>query len=260
MRPGPRPGRRLAARERAAMEELPRLLINERGAIRAGDLLVLVGLAPREVPGARRAGAWWVSEDLYEAVGRAVVSALQRFHAEHPLREGADLAVARTAAAEPFERAGRGADPGLVEAVVEDLVRAGTLHRTGSEIRLSSHRVALDERREEVDRLVEAVAAGGPAPPTVPELIRAGFSREIIDAAGRAGAVVRISPDIVLTSRFVQRAEEVLARTGAAGVTVSAFREELGTSRKFALPLLEWFDQRGMTRRQGDLRFLRKPD
>jgi len=260
IRSGPQPERRLAARERASRAELPRLLVTERGAIRTSDLAVLVGLAPTLVPGARRAGAWWVSEDLYEDVTRAVTGALERFHAEHPLREGADLSVARTAAAEPFERAGRGAAPGLVEAMVEDLVAAGVLHRTGSEIRLSAHRVALDERRDEVDRLVEAVAAGGAAPPTVPELIRSGFPREVIDAAGRAGAIVRVSPDIVLTPEFVRRAEEVLGRTGTAGFTVSAFREALGTSRKFALPLLEWFDQRGVTRRQGDLRFLRRSD
>jgi selenocysteine-specific elongation factor len=260
IRPGPQPERRLAARERASREELPRLLVTERGAIRAGDLVVLVGLTPTLVPGARRAGGWWISEDLYESVRGAVTGALGRFHAEHPLREGAPLSLARTAAAEPFERAGRGADPGLVEAMVDDLVAAGVLHRTGSEIRLSSHRVALDERREEVDRLVAAVAAGGGAPPTVPELIRSGFSREVLDAAGRAGAIVRISPDIVLAPEFVRRAEEVLGRSGAVGITVSAFREELGTSRRFALPLLEWFDQRGVTRRQGDLRFLRKLD
>jgi selenocysteine-specific elongation factor len=258
-RPGPQPEHRLSARDRAAREELPPLLVMERGAIRAGDLAVLVGLAPSHVPGARRAGAWWVSEDLYAGVKHAVTGAIGGFHAEHPLREGADLSLARSAAAEPFERAGRGADPGLVEALVEDLVAGGVLHRTGSEIRLSSHRVALDERREEVDRLVEAVAAGGTAPPTVPELIRAGFSREVVDAAGRAGAIVRVSTDIVLTPEFVGRAEEVLRREGTAGVTVSAFREELGTSRKYALPLLEWFDQRGITRRQGDLRFLRAP-
>src|SRR5439155_17164086 len=175
------------------------------------------------------AGAWWVSEDLYDGVTQSVTRALGRFHTEHPLREGADLSLARAAAAEPIERAGRGADPGLIEAVVEDLVMAGVLHRTGSEIRLASHRVALDERREEVDRLVHQVADGGVAPPTVPELIRSGFSSEVIDAAGRAGAIVRVSPDIVLTPEFVHRADEVLARTGAAGVTVSAFREELGT-------------------------------
>jgi selenocysteine-specific elongation factor len=35
-------------------------------------------------------------------------------------------------------------------------------------------------------------------------------------------------------------------------------RESLGTSRKYAVPLMEWFDQRGVTRRDGDVRFLRE--
>jgi selenocysteine-specific elongation factor len=38
---------------------------------------------------------------------------------------------------------------------------------------------------------------------------------------------------------------------------VSAFRAALETSRKYALPILEWFDQRGVTRREGDLRYPR---
>jgi selenocysteine-specific elongation factor len=42
-------------------------------------------------------------------------------------------------------------------------------------------------------------------------------------------------------------------------LTVSAFRELLGTTRKYAVPLLEYFDQQGVTRRQGDLRVLRGP-
>ncbi len=258
-RPGPQPERRLTARERADRRELPTLLVAERGAVRASDVAVLVGAAPQEVPGAVRSGSWWVSEALREAVTAAVTAALGRFHAEHPLREGAGLSVARGAAAEPFERAGRSPDPGLVDALLEDLAAAGTLHRTGSEVRLISHRVALEDRQEEVDRLVAAVAAGGPSPPTVAELLRAGFSKEVVDAAGRAGTVVRISLDLVMTPEFVRHAEEVLRAEGAAGITVSTFRERLGTSRKYALPLLEWFDQRGVTRREGDLRFPRAP-
>ncbi|HET9310876.1 MAG TPA: SelB C-terminal domain-containing protein, partial [Actinomycetota bacterium] len=38
---------------------------------------------------------------------------------------------------------------------------------------------------------------------------------------------------------------------------VSTFREKLGTSRKYALPLLEHFDRAGVSRRDGDLRFPR---
>ena len=60
-----------------------------------------------------------------------------------------------------------------------------------------------------------------------------------------------------MTPEFVRRAREILREEAGSGITVSAFRERLGTSRKYALPLLEWFDQRGVTRRQGDLRILR---
>jgi selenocysteine-specific elongation factor len=70
------------------------------------------------------------------------------------------------------------------------------------------------------------------------------------------GLAVRVSKDLVFTPSFVARAEAVV-RAAAAGITVSAFREALGTSRKFAVPLLEHFDRTGVTRRDGDLRFPR---
>jgi selenocysteine-specific elongation factor len=73
----------------------------------------------------------------------------------------------------------------------------------------------------------------------------------------RAGLVVRVAPDLVFTPDLVDRALAIVSAAGPAGITVSAFREALGTSRKYALPILEWFDQRGITRRAGDLRFPR---
>jgi selenocysteine-specific elongation factor len=78
----------------------------------------------------------------------------------------------------------------------------------------------------------------------------------VIDAADRENLVVRLTPDLVITPAFAVRAEAV-ARRASGGITVSAFREALGTSRKYAVPLLEWLDRRGVTRRDGDLRFPR---
>jgi selenocysteine-specific elongation factor len=256
-RPGPAVARRLAAREAASREELPGLLVRERGAVRAHDLLVVTGAGPARIDGAARAGAWWVSGELLDRAARAVRTALEDFHRRNPLLEGADLSVVRTAAAAELERAGRQADPGLVDAVLDSLAGEGILARTGSEIRLASHRVALEERREEVERLVAAVAEAEPTPPTIRELEAAGFGRDVVEAAARAGLLVRISTDLVLTPDLVAQAQDILRDAGA-GMTVSAFRERLGTSRKYALPLLEWFDQRGVTRRQGDVRILRR--
>jgi selenocysteine-specific elongation factor len=104
---------------------------------------------------------------------------------------------------------------------------------------------------------VDAVRRGEPTPPTVPELEGAGFPRALIDTVVRSGSLVRISPGMVLTTTFVERAVEIVRAAGDRGVTVSALRAELGTSRKYAVPLMEHLDRAGVTRREGDLRFAR---
>jgi selenocysteine-specific elongation factor len=255
-RPGPEPGRRLARRDLAAPDELPRLLVLERHAVRVEDITVLTGTRPGRILGAIRVQDWWLSDELYAATAHAVHDALSGYHQEHPLDGGADISVARGAAAASIERDGATTAPGLVDALLEDLVEGGTLVRTGSEVRVATHRPALEDRREDLDRLVGAIAAGEPTPPSVAELLDAGFAREIIEAAARSGALARISPDLVMTAAFLEQAREVIA--GASdGVTVSAFRDALGTSRKYAVPLLEYLDREGVTLRRGDLRFLR---
>ena len=149
------------------------------------------------------------------------------------------------------------ADPALADALLERLSAEGTIVRQGAAVRLPSHH-ASTTGREEADRLVAAVAGAEPAPPTIRELVAAGFGQELIRAVCADGRLVRISPEIVVSPEFLARAEEVVRARGAPpGLTVSAFREAVGTSRKYALPLLEYFDARGVTRRQGDVRILR---
>ncbi|MHB8140645.1 MAG: selenocysteine-specific translation elongation factor [Vulcanimicrobiaceae bacterium] len=57
-------------------------------------------------------------------------------------------------------------------------------------------------------------------------------------------------------NRIVERVDAYLRAQGQ--MTASQFRDLLGTSRKYAVPLLEWLDARGVTVRSGDLRVLRK--
>jgi selenocysteine-specific elongation factor len=53
-----------------------------------------------------------------------------------------------------------------------------------------------------------------------------------------------------------QRVEAFIMQHGK--MTMAEFRDLLGTSRKYAVPLLEWFDGRGITVRSGDYRMLRR--
>jgi selenocysteine-specific elongation factor len=132
--------------------------------------------------------------------------------------------------------------------------------RSATAVRLTDHHVVLDERSEDLEHLLAAIGGEhATAPPTVKDLQTAGHGRDVVDAAARAGWVVRVSPQLIFTPEVIARATSTVRDAGAAGVTVSAFREAMGTSRKYAVPLLEWLDQQGITERRGDLRFTRDP-
>ena len=163
----------------------------------------------------------------------------------------------RSVVAGALRAAGAPTDPGLVDAALDDAVATGAVERTATTVRLAGHRVSLDADDPAVRRLLDAIGGDHEAtPPTIAELAGAGVGRDVVEAAVADGLAVRVSKDLVFTPAFVARAEAI-ARAATSGITVSAFREALGTSRKFAVPLLEHFDRTGVTRRDGDLRFPR---
>jgi selenocysteine-specific elongation factor len=249
-RPGTATEQRLAARASASREELGALLVAERGAVEASEVALLTG-----VPAA--SAGWLVHDDVRSSAERALRSALVSHHEAHPLDEGLDLAAARRAVGEALRTAGAPSESGAIEAVIAGLASAGEVVRTASRVRSSTHRASLAESAGDVDGLLKAI--GGEretAPPTVRELQIAGFPRDVIEAAAREGLVVRIAPDLVVTPDLAARSEEIV-RAATGGITVSVFRQSLGTSRKYAVPLLEWLDRRDVTHRKGDLRFPR---
>jgi len=231
-------------------------LVHERGFVRASDVLPSTGALPRQAEerGAIRLGSWLAWRSALEEVGSSLIEGLRAFHAEHPLGAGLEVSEARAVlgSADPAFT-----DQGLAEALISFLESSGQVVRSGATIRLPQHR-ASTAGREDADRLVSAVVAGEPSPPTVKELVGAGFGTELIRAACSDGRLVRISTELVISPAYLARAEATARRLAGTGeLSVSRFREELNTSRKYGLPILEYFDAHGLTRRQGDLRVLR---
>lgn len=114
----------------------------------------------------------------------------------------------------------------------------------------------------------DALPAADPAAPLVPlswdevgKRLRdariEGLSRAF-DTLQARGAFVRVGESLYRgeqIERIVARVEAYLAAHPA--MTAAAFRDTIGTSRKYAVPLLEWLDARGVTVRVGDERVLR---
>ena len=190
-------------------------------------------------------------------IGPALVQHVQEFHEARPLEEGVPLASARRVLADLARPANGTLDLRSIDPMLDRLVADGLVVRTSTSIALASRAPAEQGGNPLVQQVVEAISSEPAQPPTIKELVAQGNERDAIDAAIRAGLVVRVAPDLVFLPALIDRAREIVARSSGSGITVSAFREALGTSRKYAVPLLEWFDQRGITRRDGDLRFPR---
>ena len=255
--PPEKPGRdvieRLTARMDADRAGLAARLVADRGFVRRSDILMLTGVPDA---GGVALGAWIGDQTAVERAKTALTSAVDAHHREHPLRSGLDVAEARVTLASveaPLH------DVSVADELIAWMVAQGALVRTGTVVRLPEH-AATTAGREDADRMIAAVTAGEPQPPTVAELAAAGHGRELLQAVVADGRLVRISADLVITPEFLSQAEQVI-RTQAAtgGVTVSSFRQALGTSRKYAVPILEHFDATGVTKRQGDVRVLRNP-
>lgn len=82
---------------------------------------------------------------------------------------------------------------------------------------------------------------------------------EALDSLLAVGALVRVGDDVYRRSQMDRAKAQiaaVLAKTGTA--TMAQLRDALGSSRKHALPLMEYLDSAGFTIRDGDLRRLRR--
>jgi selenocysteine-specific elongation factor len=255
-RAGRDPERRLAARASAERDTLPQLLTEERGAVSAADARILTGSSAE---GGVRVGEWFVRAEVVDAITGAVTDRLGRHHQERPLEPGAPLTDVREAIADVVRQRRIAPDPTLIDALLRDLGDHGIV-LDGGFARLASHEAAPTSTGPDVERLLDAIGGDrSTSPPPVDELVASGIPRAVIEAAARSGAVVQVAPELIFTPEAIERAREV-AVSAAGGITVSAFREALGTSRKFALPLLAYFDRTGVTRRDGDLRFPTRRD
>ncbi|MDQ4096026.1 MAG: selenocysteine-specific translation elongation factor [Actinomycetota bacterium] len=231
--------RRLSA---STPEEALGALADAEGLLDRADAAARAGIdaIPEDVfvIGDRIASPAWLT-----AMSGRVLQELERWHREHPLEPGM-----------PREklRALIDIDPRLFDDLV---ARIGEVAAQADVVRLSTFAVRLDPDQENKRRRVlEEVDAGAFSPPTRADL-RAdeGLVRALVDA----GDLVAVG-DFYLTRA---RAEEAQARVRAAisesgPMTVAQIRDLLGTTRKYAVPLCEWLDAIGVTRRQGDVRTL----
>ena len=137
----------------------------------------------------------------------------------------------------------------------------GTIAAFENGIKLAGHQPILDEKQQKAMDAIEAeYREAGASPPFASEIEkRLGHeSQALITLLLESGRLVNVTTDIHFHSAALQDAENKLrAYLESHGqMTVAQFRDLVGSSRKYVVPLLEYFDKKRVTRRAGDVRKL----
>ena len=233
--------RRGAARRRA--EELAARPTGTAGAaaelarrrfVRAADFAAMGWPVPEQ---ATAVGPWLLAPGLVDELAAALPGIVARYRQLRPLEPGPPVAVARRALELP--------DDELVPAVVREPLAL----REG---RVVAATAGLPARvQQAVDGIRATLAADPFAAPDADQLRAAGLGPRELAAAVRDGQLVRIAEGVFLAPGVEEPARARLAAVPQP-FTLSQARSAWGTSRRVAVPLMEWLDARGATERLPD--------
>lgn len=242
----PAPPRRGDALRRAATLEPSKphaaatALLAIRGIERRDRLVAQTGAEPDR---GRLLGEWALSEEKLADLATRAEQETLAFHSTAPLRPGVPFATLHS-------RLGVPAD--VARAVIET---TPALHTDGAVVWHRDHAPELTSEQEKAwdmtRSLLEEAGVAAPAVGTLP------LDRETLHLLVRRGELVAVSPELVYLPPTARRLEEAIAAMPDE-FTVADFRDALEISRKYAVPILEWADERGLTRRRGDVRVPRR--
>jgi selenocysteine-specific elongation factor len=224
----------------------------------AGDLLrrhgflrtaALAAMGVRDAsPASVRVGDWLADPDRWAALRRQLAEAVAAHARRDPLAVGMPLEAARAALGLP--------DRALAEALARDtdgqLQAADGYLRPAGPASAGPAGPSLPPRVAAAVRAVLADLAAAPfLAPDAARLRDLGLDHKAVAAAARAGLLLRVAEQIVLPPDAAARAAGVLAGLPQPFTTAEA-RQALGTTRRVAIPLLEYLDRAGVTQRLAD--------
>lgn len=198
----------------------------------------------------------WVAKQQVQKHRSTIENELLKFHANYPDRTG----IAKEAL---HQRCFPRATEECFDALIAEAAAAGAVAVSGGEVSHPQAGAGARVREEQAAaQLYGLLTQNAGAPPAIEEVIAtSGLDTKLayraLGALEREGKTVRVGQTFSFESAALSTFEQAVRTRLAAGpATAAELRDALGTSRKYAIPLLEYFDACGITRREGDRRVL----
>lgn len=199
-----------------------------------------------------------VGQKGFSELKAKVSAALQAFHKANPLSPGISREDLRVQTARRVRQE-------VFRAALEDLTKEQKLvlqdeivKRAGAEVTL------LPEEQRARDQIETAFAGAGLAVPPVKEVlaqlaVETKRAEKLLQLLLKEKKLLRVSADLIFHADALQEMRRKVAgykKAKSERISVPAFKELTGISRKYAIPLLEYLDRERVTRRAGDERVI----
>jgi selenocysteine-specific elongation factor len=235
---------------------------------RAADLRARTAFGPERLrellDGLQKTGAivavdreWYLHREANDRVRSQTLGLLEAFHAENPLRAGISREELRSRAGNAQER--------VFDQLLTSLEAEGVVRSEKDQVRLASHVIRLNPEQQKVVSGLDADFLRAGAAPASPE--------EALAKLGVKGTEKHELFQLLVADRRLVRVKASLyfhadALAAIQDKLIACFKEKkemgpadvkdlLGITRKYAIPLMEYFDAQRITVRQGERRVLR---
>ena len=201
----------------------------------------------------------YLAAEPKETVINEMVEITKEYHQKQPLRPGISRAELKSSLSVEL-------NTNEFNQLAEELEEEGKLELSQKYIKEAGFQVEFTGRAAEIKtEALKLFKENKFSPPEIPDLAEAldednlKLIREVIGALEEEDRLIRLTEDLYFTDQAIVEAEEKLKEFFVQNdsLELSEFRDIIDSSRKYALPLLEYFDEQGLTYREGDKRYLK---
>lgn len=198
-----------------------------------------------------------VNSHHYERLREMMLAQLREFHQRFPMKSGLAKEELRTKL--PVE-----VDVRLFQILINGLMQSKAVILERDKLRLPEHQVSSVDEKGLIKRVEEAILKGGLQPPSPKELSEEWSEEEekmlaVFEHLVHEGVLVKIKSGMYFHRNPFEHLKEELVSYLKKNqeITTPQFKEITRASRKYAIPLIEYFDQIKLTLRLGEKRVLR---
>ena len=200
----------------------------------------------------------YIHYDSFEKLKKEIYDCLDGYHQANPLKPAM------------FKEELKSKFPSFVSQklfnlLFNQMIKDGAIVQEEDTIRLATHKVSLAVNQADVkEKILDAYVKGGLTPPYFKELgksldIEAPQAKDVLKLLIDEGKIIKAKEDLYFHTDAINdlKKQTVDFLVAQREMTAPQFKEIAKVSRKYLIPLLEYFDSKNITIRIGDIRRLR---